>query len=145
MRILLIEDDLMIAEAISVALKDAAYAVDRVSDGITANRVLENGEHQAVLLDLGLPDRSGLEVLRRLRQTGATVPVIIITARDSVEDRVKGLDYGADDYLVKPFDVSELLARLRAVIRRQGGQAASVLSNGHVTLDPASHEARSND
>lgn len=145
MRILLIEDDLMIAEAISVALKDAAYAVDQVSDGITANRVLENGEHQAVLLDLGLPDRSGLEVLRRLRQTGATVPVIIITARDSVEDRVKGLDYGADDYLVKPFDVSELLARLRAVIRRQGGQAASVLSNGHVTLDPASHEARSND
>ena len=142
MRILLIEDDPMIGAAVSIALKDAAYAVDWIKDGMTACSVLEHGEHQAVLLDLGLPKRDGLEVLRLLRQSGNTVPVIVITARDGVEDRIKGLDYGADDYLVKPFDVSELLARLRAVIRRQGGQAVPKLTNGKVTLDPASHEAQ---
>ena len=142
MRILLIEDDRMIAAAIIVALKDAAYAVDWVEDGAAASRVLEIGEHQAVLLDLGLPKRDGVEVLRRLRQAGNTVPVIVITARDGTEDRIKGLDFGADDYLVKPFDVNELLARLRAVIRRQGGQAVSVLTNGIVSLDPATRMAR---
>jgi two-component system OmpR family response regulator len=102
-RILLVEDDPMIGEAVSVALKDAAYAVDWVKDGVMAGRVLESAEHQAVLLDLGLPKRDGLEVLRRLRQAGNTVPVIVITARDGVDDRIKGLDFGADDYLVKPF------------------------------------------
>ncbi|MGA7181072.1 MAG: response regulator [Thiobacillaceae bacterium] len=145
MRILLVEDDPMIGEAVSVALKDAAYAVDWVKDGATASRVLENTEHQAVLLDLGLPRRDGLDVLRRLRQAGNPVPVIIITARDSVEDRIKGLDFGADDYLVKPFDVNELLARLRAIIRRKGGQAVPVLTNGRVSLDPATREARCGD
>ena len=142
MRILLIEDDLMIGEAVSIALKDAAYAVDWVKDGVTADGVLENAEHQAVLLDLGLPKRDGLDVLRRLRQAGNTAPVIIITARDGIDDRIKGLDFGADDYLVKPFDIKELLARLRAVIRRRGGQAAPLLSNGQVTLDPTTREAR---
>ena len=97
--------------------------------------------NQAVLLDLGLPGRDGLEVLRRLRQAGNTVPVLVITARDGVDDRIKGLDFGADDYLVKPFDVKELLARLRAIIRRQGGHAAPLLSNGKLSLDPGSHEA----
>ena len=145
MRVLLVEDDHMIGEAVSVALKDASYAVDWVKDGATAGNVLENGEHQAVLLDLGLPRRDGLEVLRRLRQAGNAIPVIIITARDGVEDRIAGLDFGADDYLVKPFDAQELLARLRAVIRRQGGQATPVLSNGVVSLDPASREARRGD
>lgn len=145
MRILLVEDDRMIGEAINVALKDAAYAVDWVRDGAAASSVLENNEHQAVLLDLGLPKRDGLEVLRRLRQGGNMVPVIIITARDGVEDRIKGLDYGADDYLVKPFDVNELLARLRAIVRRQGGQAVPVLTNGRVSLDPATREARCGD
>ena len=145
MRVLLVEDDHMIGEAVSVALKDASYAVDWVKDGATAGNVLANGEHQAVLLDLGLPRRDGLEVLRRLRQAGNAIPVIIITARDGVEDRIAGLDFGADDYLVKPFDVQELLARLRAVIRRQGGQATPVLSNGVVSLDPASREARRGD
>jgi two-component system OmpR family response regulator len=145
MRILLVEDDLMIGEAVSVALKDAAYAVDWVKEGTAASGVLEHGEHQAVLLDLGLPKRDGLEVLRQLRQAGNTVPVIIITARDGVEGRIKGLDFGADDYLVKPFDVNELLARLRAIIRRQGGQAAPILGNGKVSLDPSSHEARCGD
>lgn len=141
MRILLVEDDPMIGEAVSMALKDDAYAVDWVRDGITATQALATGEHQAMLLDLGLPGRDGLEVLGKLRQNGHSLPVIIITARDGVVDRVQGLDLGADDYLVKPFDISELLARLRAVVRRQGGQSAPVLGNGRVRLDPATHEA----
>lgn len=145
MRLLLVEDDRMIGEALCVALKDAAYAVDWVRDGATASSALAHAEHQAVLLDLGLPGRDGLDLLRHLRQQGNTIPVIVVTARDGVEDRVKGLDYGADDYLVKPFDVNELLARLRAVIRRQGGQAAPVLSNGKVSLDPVTREARCGD
>ena len=145
MRILLVEDDPMIGDAVSVALKDAAYAVDWVHDGETAGQVLQDGDHQAVLLDLGLPKRHGLEVLRRLRQGGSRIPVIVITARDAVEDRVAGLDLGADDYLVKPFDLNELLARLRAVARRQGGQAAPLLSNGRVSLNPATGEASNGD
>jgi len=142
MRILLVEDDPMIGEAVCVALRDAAYGVNWVKDGATAGSVLENSEHQAVLLDLGLPERDGLDVLRRLRQAGNPVPIIVITARDGVEDRIAGLDLGADDYLVKPFDVNELLARLRAVVRRQGGQAAPLLTNGKVSLDPVTREAR---
>jgi two-component system, OmpR family, response regulator len=141
MRILLVEDDPMIGEAVATALKDAAYAVDWVRDGKTASRVLDAAEHQAVLLDLGLPGRGGLEVLRSLREVDPRLPVIIVTARDGVDDRIQGLDLGADDYLVKPFDVNELLARMRAVIRRQGGQAAPVLGNGRVSLDPATREA----
>lgn len=141
MRILLVEDDAMIGAAISVTLKDAAYSVDWVKDGVTANSVLEQDGHQCVLLDLGLPKRDGLDVLLRLRLGGNTMPVIIITARDGVDDRIKGLDFGADDYLVKPFDVNELLARIRAVIRRKGGQAAPLLSNGKVSLDQATREA----
>ena len=141
MRILLVEDDPMIGEAVTLALKDAAYSVDWVRDGITANGVLDLGEHQCVLLDLGLPKRDGFEVLRHLRLSGSAIPVIVITARDEIEDRVKGLDLGADDYLVKPFDVSELLARLRAVVRRLGGQSNSCLSNGKVSLDQASRVA----
>ena len=141
MRVLLVEDDAMIGEAVSVSLRDAAYAVDWVRDGVVANSILERAEHQAVLLDLSLPKRDGLEVLRRLRLAGSALPVIVITARDGVEERIKGLDFGADDYLVKPFDVNELLARLRAVIRRQGGQASPLLTNGKVSLDPATREA----
>ena len=131
----------MIGEAISVALHDAAYAVDWVRDGVTANTVIDSGVHDAVLLDLGLPGRDGFEVLRRLRQSGSAIPVIVITARDAVEERIKGLDFGADDYLVKPFDVNEMLARLRAVTRRRGGKAAPILGNGIVSLDPATREA----
>ncbi len=142
MRLLLVEDDPMIAEAVTIALRNAAYAVDWVRDGVSAAATIAHEEHQAVLLDLGLPRKDGLEVLRQLRQSGNSVPVVIITARDGVEDRVKGLDLGADDYVVKPFDVSELLARLRAVVRRRGGQAAAVLYSGKVSLDPATHEAR---
>ena len=141
MRILLVEDDLMIGEAISLALKDAAYALDWVRDGLTANRTIKNGKHQAILLDLGLPLRDGLEVLSHLRRAGSNIPVLIISARDCVDDRIKGLDFGADDYLAKPFDVNELLARLRAIIRRQWGQAAPILTGGAVSLDPVTREA----
>ena len=141
MRILLVEDDPMLGEAVAVALRDAAYAVDWVRDGDRAEAALAHGEHQAVLLDLGLPRRDGLAVLRRLRRSGSAVPVIVITARDGLAERIGGLDAGADDYLVKPFEVSELLARLRAVARRQGGQAAPLLGNGRVSLDPATHQA----
>ncbi len=140
MRILLVEDDAMIGQGIVYALKDAAYAVDWVQDGESACDTLKVGEHQAVLLDLGLPKRDGLDVLRRLRHQGSAIPVIIITARDGVENLIQGLDIGADDYLTKPFDVKELLARLRAVIRRQGGQASSLLTNGTISLDTATHE-----
>ena len=141
MRILLVEDDVMIGDAVSLFLRDSACAVDWVRDGVTAAQVIETGEYQAVLLDLGLPRRDGFELLRRLRQAGNAIPVIIITARDSIQDRIKGLDLGADDYMIKPFDLNELMARLRAVIRRHGGQAAPWLTNGVVSLDPASHEA----
>ncbi|WP_369856404.1 response regulator [Candidatus Thalassolituus haligoni] len=135
MRILLVEDDPMIGEAVVTALKDAAYAVDWVRDGVSATHTLALGTHEAVLLDLGLPGQDGLEVLRRLRAAGNSLPVIIVTARDGVEDRIRGLDLGADDYLVKPFDIQELLARLRVVMRRQGGHATAKLANGVVSLD----------
>ena len=141
MRILLIEDDHMIGKALTVALRDAAYAVDWVQEGESALQVLDNKEHQAVLLDLGLPQCDGIDVLRKLRSNGSQLPVIIITARDAVEERIRGLDLGADDYLIKPFDIDELLARLRAVIRRKGGQSSSVLTNGTLALDPATREA----
>ena len=145
MRALLIEDDPMIAAAIEIALRDAAYAVDLVRDGETAERVLRDGQHQVVLLDIGLPRRDGLSVLQRLRERGDRVPVLLITARDAAADRVRGLDLGADDYVVKPFDMDELLARMRAVVRRQSGQAAAELGNGDVRLDPATREARRGD
>ena len=141
MRILLVEDDRMIGDAILIALKDAAYAVDWVMDGETAKNVLKDKDHQGLLLDLGLPKQDGLEVLRYLRSQGNDLPVIIITARDAVEDRIKGLDLGADDYLVKPFDMNELLARLRAVVRRKGGQSSPLLTNGKISLNPSTREA----
>ena len=145
MRILLVEDDRMIGEAITVALRDAAYAVDWVRDGETALRAIGNQEHQAILLDLGLPKRDGRQVLRDLRAMGNTLPVIIITARDALADRVDGLDLGADDYLVKPFEMDELLARLRAIIRRQGGQATPILSNGLLQLNLSTREVQYGD
>jgi two-component system OmpR family response regulator len=144
-RVLLVEDDPMIGEAVTVALKDATYAADWVLDGTSAIAALASAEHQAVLLDLGLPKQSGMDVLKRLRQEGNAVPVNIVSARDAVEDRIKALDLGADDYVLKPFDVHELLARLRAVIRRHNGQAAPVLSNSTISLDPVTREARRGD
>jgi two-component system OmpR family response regulator len=141
MRVLLIEDDKMVGSAVQQALRDAAYAVDWVTDGETAIQAAENEAYEVALLDLGLPKADGREVLRRLRALGRKLPVIIVTARDGVEDRIDGLDLGADDYLVKPFEIRELLARMRAVLRRQGSGSAPVLSNGKLQLDPATREA----
>jgi two-component system OmpR family response regulator len=141
MRVLLIEDDRMIGTAMQEALKDAAYAVDWVTDGKTAVHAAQNEFYELALLDLGLPKADGREVLRRLRTLGQRVPVIIVTARDGVDDRIDGLDLGADDYLVKPFEIRELLARMRAVLRREGSGSSPLFSNGKLTLDPATREA----
>jgi two-component system OmpR family response regulator len=141
MRVLLIEDDRMIGAAVEQALKDAAYAVDWVTDGETAMLVAENEAYELALLDLGLPKADGREVLRRLRALGRRLPVIIVTARDGIDERIDGLDLGADDYLVKPFETRELLARMRAVLRREGSGAPAFLSNGKLKLDPATRQA----
>ncbi len=142
MRILLVEDDHMLGAATREALRDATHAVDWVLDGASALSAAQGGEYELMLLDLGLPKRDGLSVLQALRQSGSNLPILILTARDALEDRVRGLDLGADDYLVKPFESAELLARIRAVARRQGGQAQPVLSNGVLELDPVSREVR---
>jgi two-component system OmpR family response regulator len=141
MRVLLIEDDRMVGAAVAQALRDAAYAVDWVTDGETAIHAAENEAYEVALLDLGLPVADGREVLRRLRTLGRKLPVIIVTARDGVDDRIDGLDLGADDYLVKPFEIRELLARMRAVLRREGSGSSPVLGNGKLQLDPATREA----
>lgn len=143
MRILLVEDDPMIGEAVEAALKDAGYAVDWVSSGLTALSAMSSQVYDQVLLDLGLPGRDGLSVLESIRSQDNPVPLLIITARDSLEDRLRGLDGGADDYLLKPFEMAELLARMRAVMRRKGGAASPILSNGAVSLDPVAKLASS--
>ena len=142
MRILLVEDDPMLGAATQQALRDAGHAVDWVRDGSAALAGAASVAYEALLLDLGLPRRDGLTVLRSLRQSGNELPVLIVTARDGVEERIRGLDLGADDYLVKPFEAGELLARLRAVVRRKGGQGRPVLGNGLIELDPATREVR---
>lgn len=140
MRILLVEDDQMIAEAISLGLKNALYAVDWVNNGRTAETALNSQQYDLVLLDLGLPGQDGLTILRHLRQSKNNTPVLIVTARDDLESRLSGLDGGADDYIIKPFDLSELLARIRAVLRRQSGQSTPQLTNGTMTLDPSNYQ-----
>ena len=141
MRILLVEDDRMLGAATQQALRDAAHAVDWVLDGDAALLAMRTAPYEAMLLDLGLPRRDGLGLLQAARRSGYNLPVIIVTARDGVDDRIRGLDLGADDYLIKPFETGELLARLRAVARRKGGQAQALLGNGVVTLDPATRQA----
>ena len=141
MRVLLVEDDAMIGEAIQAALRDASYAADWVKNGQTALTTLGCQHYDLVLLDLGLPGKDGLEVLGSIRAKDNPVPLLIITARDGLEDRLRGLNGGADDYVLKPFEMAELLARMRAVLRRKGGSATPVLSNGVVSLDPATREA----
>ncbi|MGS0756555.1 response regulator [Roseateles sp. GG27B] len=145
MRVLLIEDDAMIGEAIHGALKDAAYAADWVKNGQIALTTLGCQHYDLVLLDLGLPGKDGVEVLSSIRARGNPVSLLIITARDGLDDRLRGLDGGADDYLLKPFEMAELLARMRAVLRRKGGSATPILSNGMVSLDPATREAATHD
>src|SRR5512146_2261979 len=142
MRILLVEDDPLLGDGTKAGLAQAGFAVDWVKDGVAAELALQTTGYAAVVLDLGLPRLSGLELLRRARASGAKVPVLVLTARDAVEDRIKGLDSGADDYLVKPFDLDELAARLRALVRRAGGEAAPMLRVGELELDPAAHRAQ---
>ena len=142
MRLLLIEDDPMIATDLKQALGGAGYSVDWAEDGVAGQEALAQGGYTAALLDLGLPRRSGLELLAAARQRGDATPILILTARDGVEDRVAGLDLGADDYVLKPFEFKELLARLRAVVRRRDGHARSLIGSGELQLDLASREAR---
>ena len=144
MRVLLVEDDTMIGEAVLDALRADRYAVDWVRDGVMADTALRSESYDLVLLDLGLPKRDGLEVLRSLRARHATVPVLVATARDAIGDRIAGLDAGADDYVVKPYDTDELLARIRALIRRSAGRGEPVFSHKGVTLNPATREATVN-
>lgn len=131
----------MIGAAVVEALKDAAYAIDWVRDGGLAIEATLSETYDLVLLDLGLPAVDGLDVLRNIRTANIKLPVIILTARDALDDRIRGLDLGADDYLIKPFEIQELLARMRAVIRREGSGASPILSNGTILLDPATREA----
>lgn len=144
MRILLLEDDKMIAEALSDMLHIAGFAVDCVTDGLAAERVLQPDIYDIALLDIGVPGQDGLCVLHHLRAKNSDLPVILITARDTVEERINGLDSGADDYVIKPFAPSELLARIRALLRRRSGHATPVLSNGTITLNPATREVSAN-
>ena len=139
MRLLLVEDDPMIGAGVQRGLKQDGHTVDWVRDGASAELAVADGVYEVILLDLGLPRKSGLELLAGLRRKGVATPVLVITARDSVADRVKGLDAGADDYLVKPFDLDELSARIRALTRRQGGRASPVIEIGSLALDPAKH------
>lgn len=141
MRILLAEDDRMIAEALCAHLRDSHYTVDWVNNGNTAATALSAQSYDLLLLDLGLPGQDGLNVLQYLRRQQNLTPVLILTARDDIDSRIAGLDGGADDYIVKPFDMDELKARIRAVLRRHNGQAALKPSNGIITLHPDTSEA----
>jgi DNA-binding response OmpR family regulator len=140
MRILLIEDDYMVGRNLVRALRDEGMSVDWAQTGADGSEALKTGGYSVILLDLGLPGIPGLDVLKTARRAGNGVPVLVITARDGLDDRVSGLDLGADDYLVKPFEVRELVARMRAVMRRHSGFAQSVLEVGEIALDLASHE-----
>jgi two-component system OmpR family response regulator/two-component system response regulator QseB len=141
MRLLLVEDDPMIGESLEESLRNENYAVDWVRDGHNAELALEHDHYDLILLDLGLPRKQGMEVLAAYRKRKGNAAVLILTARDATSDRVKGLDAGADDYLVKPFDLDELFARIRALLRRKTGRTQSELRCAGLSLDPATHEA----
>lgn len=140
MRILLVEDDHMIGSAIRQGLTAAGFTVDWVKDGLEAEVTLAHNMHQLAVLDLGLPRQDGMQVLQNLRRHGISMPVIVATARDAVRDRVAGLNAGADDYILKPFDLDELVARIRALLRRHAASGTPVLSSGQLTLDPVRRE-----
>ena len=144
MRILLVEDDALLGDGIRAGLKLAGYTIDWVRDGEAARLALLDHAYQACVLDLGLPRRGGLSVLQDLRERGNPLPVLILTARDSSADKIAGLDAGADDYLTKPFDLPELQARLRALLRRAGGTTTPTLEHAGVVLDPASKRVTKN-
>jgi DNA-binding response OmpR family regulator len=141
MRILLVEDDPMIGESVVSGLAGEGHAVDWVRDGASAESAVATTPYSLVLLDLGLPKRDGIDVLKGLRKRKHDLPVLVMTARDTVRDRVAGLDAGADDYLVKPFDLDELSARVRALLRRASGRAEPLIEAGALVLNPATHEA----
>lgn len=140
MRLLLVEDDTMIGESVRLGLRQDGFVIDWVQDGKAAELALSNETYALLLLDLGLPKKGGLEVLKNLRARRNPIPVLVLTARDAVADRVKGLDAGADDYLVKPFDLDELAARIRALLRRQSGRIETELRCGDLTINPATHQ-----
>jgi DNA-binding response OmpR family regulator len=142
MRLLLVEDDIMIGETVLDVLRAEHFAVDWVKDGAMADTASRTQHYDLILLDLGLPKRDGLDVLKSLRQRQDTTPVIIVTARDAVADRIAGLDAGADDYVLKPYDLDELLARIRALIRRGAGRPDPVLEINNIRLNPITHEAQ---
>lgn len=142
MRVLLVEDDELLGHGVSTGLMQKGYVVDWLKDGQSAIQALKMETFDAIILDLGLPKVPGMTVLQTLRGERITTPVLILTARETVDDRVKGLDSGADDYLTKPFDLDELCARLRALQRRYSNRAESVITYGEISLDPASHEVR---
>lgn len=144
MRILLVEDDPMIGDSVRIGLRQDGFVVDWVEDGEAAELALGNHAYDLMVLDQGLPRKGGLDVLKSLRQRGSDLPVLIATARDEVPARVKGLDAGADDYLVKPFDLDELAARIRAILRRRAGRAEPVLRHRGVELNPATREVTRN-
>jgi two-component system response regulator QseB len=139
MRLLFIEDDQMISEGLTTALRQSGYAVDAVADVQTGKLSLANEKYDLVVLDLGLPDGSGLDVLKELRSRRDPIPVLIVTARDTLKDVVTGLDLGADDYMIKPFALEELEARIRVLLRRNEGRASPVITWGNIQLNPASH------
>ncbi len=144
MRVLIVEDNPILADGLTRSLRQADYAVDCLSDGAEADHVLATQNYDLVILDLGLPNIDGFEVLRHLRRRGAKVPVLVLTARDALQDRVRGLDLGADDYMTKPFDLPELEARVRALIRRGQSGGSSMLTHGALTLDTAGRRATLN-
>lgn len=145
MRLLLVEDDQLLGDGIRAGLKQDGYTVDWVQDGESADHALQSEHFDIVVLDINLPRCSGLDVIKRLRGRKQAVPVLLLTARDTVSDRVQGLDCGADDYLTKPFDLDELNARLRALLRRSSGRVTPLLINGAVVLDPAARRVTLND
>lgn len=135
MRILIVEDDTILADALTRSLRQNSYAVDLATNGVDADHILSLHEYDLIILDLGLPQMNGFDVLRRLRGRGSRTPVLILTARDALEDRVTGLDLGADDYLTKPFDLPELEARVRALIRRGQGGGSAIIEHGQLKFD----------
>lgn len=139
MRLLLVEDDSLLASGLVSALGRAGYSVDHVTDGAQAIQAFVTNEFDLVILDLGLPKIDGYDVLDQIRKQGVVVPVLILSARDALKDRIRGLDTGADDYLTKPFELEELFARMRALERRSGGSAVNVLEIGHLKLDLSGH------
>lgn len=139
MRVLLAEDDHLLGQGIRAGLIQEGYAVDWVYDGQTARSALMAEPYDLLVLDIGLPQHSGLEVLKYIRSMGNNIPTVILTARDTVQDRILGLDSGADDYLIKPFDLDELCARLRALSRRLSGRSTPIITHGDITIDPAAH------